>query len=143
MDGSTDASEYEEPRLRCSSCAFCRPCTHAASRWAFAKLGVTPPEALLAGAAEQMLDDLGRCVPQDLSNSLWAYASLRWSPGSALLDGAARHAALSMPRFKPQVGHLCCGAFALSSAFACCRVVNATCAGQPIAWSEVTQKEDL
>ena len=71
-------------------------------RWAFAKLGVMPCDALLAGAAEQMLDDLGRCVPQDLSNSLWAYASLRWSPGTALLDGAARHAAHSMPRFKPQ-----------------------------------------
>ena len=87
-----------------------RPCSRAPGRWAFAKLGVTPCEALLAGAAEQMLDDLARCVPQDLSNSLWAYASLRWSPGSALLDGAARHAAHSMPRFKPQVGsHLCSG----------------------------------
>jgi hypothetical protein len=61
-----------------------------------------PCDALLAGAARQMVDDLVRCVPQDLSNSIWAYASLRWNPGEELLNGAALHAVHCMPSFKPQ-----------------------------------------
>ncbi len=40
-------------------------------RWAYAKLGVTPPESFMAAAAQQMQHDLSRSVPQDISNTLW------------------------------------------------------------------------
>ena len=74
-------------------------------RWAFAKLGLSPCEALMIGAARQMREDLGSCVPQDLSNSIWAFTSLRWNPGEELLSGVAQHAVHCMSRFKPQVRH--------------------------------------
>lgn len=43
-------------------------------RWAYAKLGVMPPEDFMVAAAQQMQSDLTRTVPQDLSNSLWMSA---------------------------------------------------------------------
>ena len=43
-------------------------------RWAYAKLGVMPPEDFMVAAAQQMQSDLSRTVPQDLSNSLWMSA---------------------------------------------------------------------
>jgi hypothetical protein len=43
-------------------------------RWAYAKLGIMPPEAFMVAAAQQMLHDMARSVPQDISNMLW----VRW-----------------------------------------------------------------
>ena len=46
-------------------------------RWAYAKLGVTPPESFMAAAAQQMQNDLSRSVPQDISNTLWVRTALQ------------------------------------------------------------------
>ena len=37
----------------------------------------------------QLLTDLPRCVPQDISNATWAFATLRHHPGNTLMDAAA------------------------------------------------------
>lgn len=50
----------------------------------------------------QLLTDLPRCVPQDISNATWAFATLRHHPGNTLMDAAAATAARTMPHFKPQ-----------------------------------------
>ena len=42
--------------------------------WAYAKLGMMPPEAFMVAAAQQMLHDMARSVPQDISNMLWVRA---------------------------------------------------------------------
>ena len=69
---------------------------------AFAKLAYVPCEPFLAAAALQLLTDLPRCVPQDISNATWAFATLRHHPGNTLMDACAQTAARTMPHFKPQ-----------------------------------------
>lgn len=44
-------------------------------RWAYAKLGMMPPESFMVAAAQQMLHDMARSVPQDISNMLWVRAT--------------------------------------------------------------------
>ena len=78
---------------RLLSCYTCR---------AFAKLAYVPCEPFLAAAALQLLTDLPRCVPQDISNATWAFATLRHHPGNTLMDACAQTAARTMPHFKPQ-----------------------------------------
>ena len=56
----------------------------------------------LEGMHAQLLTDLPRCVPQDISNATWAFATLRHHPGNTLMDAAAATAARTMPHFKPQ-----------------------------------------
>ena len=46
-------------------------------RWAYAKLGMMPPEAFMVAAAQQMLHDMARSVPQDISNMLWVWRHSR------------------------------------------------------------------
>lgn len=69
-------------------------------RWAYAKLGVMPPEAFMEAATQQLHVDLYRSVPQDLSNSLWI------SPLSCCNDAPP-----------PPLGPSCC-------AVLCCAVVH-------------------
>lgn len=67
---------------------------------------------LLVCMGVQLLTDLPRCVPQDISNATWAFATLRHHPGNTLMDAAAATAARTMPHFKPQeiANTLWCGA---------------------------------
>ena len=89
-------------RLTCQQhdCHYMHNICHACR--AFAKLAYVPCEPFLAAAALQLLTDLPRCVPQDISNATWAFATLRHHPGNTLMDACAQTAARTMPHFKPQ-----------------------------------------
>ena len=82
--------------MRKASCNTQSNTPRTSNRWAYAKLGMMPPESFMAAAAQQMLHDMARSVPQDISNMLWVHCQAQWrccvccglsvckTPGSAI-----------------------------------------------------------